>query len=107
MKLFGRTFNTWVIGDLFTSRTLQSHEEEVCIGSLAEDLVRDGEERGCPMFMVISSKFDARIGKALRTCGFFGFVSASFMCLPLEHGFTLPPKEAPWYCWKQYMIGVP
>jgi hypothetical protein len=107
MRFFGKTFNSWAIGDLFTSELLRSPQKEGYIRSLVEDMVKEGETRGCAMHMVITSKFDATTTKSLRPCGFFSFIPTSFMCLPLEHGFTLPPEDTPLYCWKQHMIGVP
>jgi predicted N-acetyltransferase YhbS len=107
MHFFGRTFNSWVIGDLFASKDLEESERGECIRSVVGDLVRDGETRNCAIHMVPLSKFDEQTGRALRPCGFFGFVSTTFMCLPLKNGFTLPPPDLPWYSWKQHMIGVP
>jgi ribosomal protein S18 acetylase RimI-like enzyme len=107
MKFFGKTFNSWVISDVFVSGSLQSPEIEAYVRSLVDDLVKDGEKRDCAMHMVIASKFDASMGESLRPCGFFRFIPTAFMCLPIEHGFALPPEDVPWYCWKNHMIGVP
>lgn len=107
MRFFGKTFNSWAIADLFASELLRGHEKEVYMRSLVEDMVEDGKKRGCMLHIVVASKFDATINTSLRSCGFFRFVPTAFMCLPLEHGFTLPPQDIPWYCWKQHIIGVP
>jgi ribosomal protein S18 acetylase RimI-like enzyme len=107
MRFFGKTFNSWAIGDLFTSELLGSQQREGYIRSLVEDMVEEGEKRGCALYMVITSKSDVTTTESLKPCGFFRFIPTSFMCLPLEHGFTLPPENIPWYCWKQHMIGVP
>ncbi|WXG46604.1 MAG: GNAT family N-acetyltransferase [Candidatus Atabeyarchaeum deiterrae] len=107
MRFFGRTFNTWVINDLFASNDLQSPQKETYVRSVIEDLTQDGEMRDCSWHMALASQFDTAIVKSLRPCGYFSFISATFMCLPLRHEFSLPPFEDPWYCWKQHMIGVP
>jgi hypothetical protein len=107
MHFLGKKINSWAISDLFTSNELDDSLRQVCIRSLVGDLVNDGETRNCALHMVPISKFDAEISKALRPCGFFGFVSTTFMCLALKGRFFLPPADAPWYSWKQHMIGVP
>jgi hypothetical protein len=53
------------------------------------------------------SQHDEEMSKSLRPSGFFRLIPTTFMCLPLEQGFSLPPEEVPWYFWKQHMIGVP
>jgi GNAT superfamily N-acetyltransferase len=107
MHFLGKAINSWAISDLFTSGQLDEPLRQVCIRSIVGDLVGDGEERNCALHMVPISKFDKEISRALRPCGFFGFVSTTFMCLPLKNKFFLPPADAPWYSWKQHMIGVP
>jgi ribosomal protein S18 acetylase RimI-like enzyme len=107
MHFLGKKINSWAIADLFASDDLDDSMREACIRSVIGDLVEDGEARNCAIHMVPISKFDKKIARALRPCGFFGFVSTTFMCLPLKNGFRLPPTDAPWYSWKQHMIGVP
>lgn len=107
MHFFGKTINSWAISDLFASEDLEDPERGECIRSVVGDLVRDGEGRNCAIHMVPISKFDEKMSRALRPCGFFGFVSTTFMCFPLKNGFSLPPPDVPWYSWKQHMIGVP
>jgi hypothetical protein len=107
MHFLGKKINSWAISDLFVSGDLDNSAKGVCIRSVVGDLVGDGEARNCALHMVPLSKFDDEMGRALRPCGFFGFVSTTFMCLPLKKGFQLPPTRDPWYSWKQHMIGVP
>jgi ribosomal protein S18 acetylase RimI-like enzyme len=107
MRFFGRTFNSWVISDIFASPDLQSPEREAYLHCLIDRLAKDGEERGCAFQMAPLSQHDDEMRKSLRPSGFFRLIPTTFMCLPLQRNFSLPSKEVPWYFWKQHMIGVP
>lgn len=107
MRFLGRTFNSWVISDIFASPDLRSTEKQAHLQCLVERLTMDGEERGCALQMAPLSQHDEEMSKSLRPSGFFRLIPTTFMCLPLEQGFSLPPEEVPWYFWKQHMIGVP
>jgi ribosomal protein S18 acetylase RimI-like enzyme len=107
MRFFGRTFNSWVMSDVFSSPDLRSPVREAYLRCLIDSLDRDGEERGCAFQMAPLSQHDDEMRKSLRPSGFFRLIPTTFMCLPLERGFSLPSREIPWYFWKQHMIGVP
>jgi ribosomal protein S18 acetylase RimI-like enzyme len=107
MRFFGKTFNSWVISDVFASPSLRNPEKKTYLRCLIERLARDGEERGCALQMAPISQHDEEMSKSVRPSGFFRLVPTTFMCLPLERGFSLPPQGIPWYFWKQHMIGVP
>ncbi|WXG44021.1 MAG: GNAT family N-acetyltransferase [Promethearchaeati archaeon SRVP18_Atabeyarchaeia-1] len=107
MRFFGRVFNSWVISDIFASPSLKSPEREGYLQCLIKRLAQDGEERGCALQMAPLSQHDKDMNKSLKPSGFFRLIPTTFMCLPLEHGFSLPPQGIPWYFWKQHMIGSP